>query len=360
MISNKNFDKERINKIAKTQNVSNEHLEKLACAFKVLETLVENEIDFIFKGGTSILLLLNKLNRLSIDIDVLCPKSKKEEIINKIKNIKSDFFSEINEQIRPPKPGVDKAHFQFNYESIIDEEVEESFVLLDIVFEDNIYSVVQIKNIENELFVFEEPFYKVNLPTVDELIGDKLVAFAPHTSGIKFTDYYKDERPKHIEIIKQLYDVSTLLDYSTDFELISKTYRKLITNSIPYYKNVNKVEDCLEDTILTCSNIIDYGEFGPKDEYKILMQGLNGFNAYVLGGSVSSEALIKMATKVYVLATKILFNNDIGSVEILDSTCFFGKYKQKIQLALQDKELYSELRKCAYMNAKKNPKFGSF
>lgn len=360
MISDKNFDKERINKLAKNHNVSNEHLEKLACAFKVLETLSENQIDFIFKGGTSILLLLNKLNRLSIDIDILCPKNKKEEIISRIKNIKSSFFSKIDEQKRPPKPGVDKAHFQFNYDSVIDEEVEESFVLLDVVFEDDVYSLVQIKDINNGLFDFEEPIFKVNLPTIDELIGDKLVAFAPHTSGIKFTDFYKDERPKHIEIIKQLYDISTLLDYSIDFESISKTYRNLIINSLPFYENVKRVEDCLEDTILTCSNIIAYGEFGSKEEYRILMQGLNGFNAYVLGENVSNEALVKMAVKVYILATKILFNNNIGLVEIPDSTCFFGKHKQQIQLALQDKELYKELRKCAYMNAKKNSKFGLF
>ena len=359
MISDKNFNKEIINKKSALSDVSNEHFEKLAYALKVLETLVENDIPFVFKGGTSLLLLINEMNRLSIDIDILCTKSEKKSIIEKLLSIKTDAFGEIYQQDRKPKPGIDKAHFVFPYSSRIEEKVEESFVLLDVIFEDNYYSITQKRPIYNDLFEFEDPQLSVLLPTIDDLIGDKLVAFAPHTCGIKFTDFFKDERPKHIEIIKQLFDISLLINHMSDVCAVSSTYRRIAQKLIPYTDNVNSVEECLEDTICTCSNIISYGEFGSKNEYNILLDGLKGFNEYVLGKKITNENLVKMSVKVYILATKILHNNAIGKKEIPDATSFFGKHRQQIQLALQDNELYREFRICAYKNALRASKFGT-
>lgn len=360
MISNSNFVKEKIYDKAKKNDVSNEHLEKLACALKLLETLVENDIPFVFKGGTSLLLLIDRLSRLSIDIDILCAKKDKKYVISKLSNIESNFFHDISEQARPNKPGIDKAHFIFPYDSVIDEEVEESYVLLDLVFDDNVYSKTLEKEIMCPLLEFEGTNYHVQLPTVNELIGDKLVAFAPHTCGIKFTDYYKGERPKHIEIIKQMFDISNLIDYMDNFDEVAATYNNIATHQIAYIDGVANVDECLKDTIKTCSNIISYGDFGPKDDYNLLLQGLNGFNAYVLGNKITNEHLVKIAVKIYNLASKILHKNKIGNIEIPDSTSFFGKRKGQIQLALQDRDLYSEFKRCAYKNALKDSKFGTF
>ena len=41
--------------------------------------------------------------------------------------------------------------------------------------------------------------------------GDKLTAFAPHTTGIKI------DAEKELEIIKQMFDCATLLREITDF-----------------------------------------------------------------------------------------------------------------------------------------------
>lgn len=45
--------------------------EKVVHAFNLLERLARENIDFIFKGGTSLMLLLNEFNRFSVDIDIL-------------------------------------------------------------------------------------------------------------------------------------------------------------------------------------------------------------------------------------------------------------------------------------------------
>lgn len=47
------------------------NLEKAVAALYLLECLSKANIDFIFKGGTSLLLLLGKIYRLSVDIDLI-------------------------------------------------------------------------------------------------------------------------------------------------------------------------------------------------------------------------------------------------------------------------------------------------
>jgi len=46
-------------------------LEKMIYALHLLERIKANGLDFVFKGGTSLVLLLEEYNRFSIDIDII-------------------------------------------------------------------------------------------------------------------------------------------------------------------------------------------------------------------------------------------------------------------------------------------------
>lgn len=46
-------------------------IEKVTKAFHLLEELAKTNLKFVFKGGTSLLLLLSQLHRFSIDIDII-------------------------------------------------------------------------------------------------------------------------------------------------------------------------------------------------------------------------------------------------------------------------------------------------
>lgn len=46
-------------------------LEKMIYALHLLELLQQNGLKFTFKGGTSLVLLLEEANRFSIDIDII-------------------------------------------------------------------------------------------------------------------------------------------------------------------------------------------------------------------------------------------------------------------------------------------------
>lgn len=49
-------------------------VEKVIRALLLLEGLVESGLDFVFKGGTSLMLKFGSTKRLSIDIDIIIPK----------------------------------------------------------------------------------------------------------------------------------------------------------------------------------------------------------------------------------------------------------------------------------------------
>lgn len=62
-------------KIAKDKKADPILVQKAIRAFLLLEGLSESNLKFVFKGGTALMLLLGSTRRLSIDIDILVPKS---------------------------------------------------------------------------------------------------------------------------------------------------------------------------------------------------------------------------------------------------------------------------------------------
>ncbi|MCD6132066.1 MAG: nucleotidyl transferase AbiEii/AbiGii toxin family protein [Candidatus Hydrothermae bacterium] len=72
MIKKSCFEEDWIRRVAKEQKYDPTLVEKVIYAFQLLGKLIEKGINLIFKGGTSIILLLGEeFKRLSIDIDVI-------------------------------------------------------------------------------------------------------------------------------------------------------------------------------------------------------------------------------------------------------------------------------------------------
>ena len=158
-------------------------LEKMIYALHLLEQLQQNGLKFTFKGGTSLVLLLEEGNRFSIDIDIISNTKKEELEVLLTKVIESSRFSgfELNEH-RSYKPGVPKAHYTFAYKSSI-KGAYTGTILLDILLEDSSYPEVADKEIKAK-WIETEDKTMVTVPTIDAITGDKLTAFAPNTIGI--------------------------------------------------------------------------------------------------------------------------------------------------------------------------------
>ena len=56
-------------------------LEKTIEALYLLENLVSEGLKFIFKGGTSLVLLLNDLKRFSVDVDIITRRKQRKSRI---------------------------------------------------------------------------------------------------------------------------------------------------------------------------------------------------------------------------------------------------------------------------------------
>ncbi len=115
-------------------------LERTIFAVGLLEALVKSGLDFVFKGGSSLLFILEKPLRLSTDIDILVdPKTDINSYILKASKIYP--FIRYEENIRKGVNNIEKRHFKFFYKSLADESKEVP-ILLDVLFEENHYSKI--------------------------------------------------------------------------------------------------------------------------------------------------------------------------------------------------------------------------
>ena len=159
-------------------------MEKVIYAFSLVEQLVQAGLNFTFKGGTSLLLILPEPKRFSIDVDILTTESRNsvESVLSDI--CKKQIFTRWElDAFRSYKAGIPKAHYQLTFFSQWDQR--ERVILLDILYEEHGYPAVIKVPIINEWIQTDGERITVAIPSVDSITGDKLTAFAPNTTGIR-------------------------------------------------------------------------------------------------------------------------------------------------------------------------------
>jgi len=282
--------------------------EKMVRSLGLVEQLVINDLQFVFKGGTSLILLVKKPQRFSIDIDINTEESN-EHLLNILNKICSkDFFKRFDENERENR-GLPKAHFKFYYDSAIDGR--ENYILLDVLFEKHSYPKVIKTPIKSFWIDTHDNIIKVNTPSIDSILGDKLTAFAPNTTGIKYgTD-------KSMEMIKQLFDIGRLFDHFNDIEVVATSFKKIAEKELRYRKLAKNSDDVLQDIIDT-SLIVSRFPGGTKSdspELIELMDGLKRFKGFPIDITYRADDAILSAAKAAYLAAKIM-NKDFTKTEI--------------------------------------------
>ncbi len=300
----KQKDHKRIDKII---------LEKMIYALHLLEQLKTNGLDFIFKGGTSLVLVLEAANRFSIDIDIICntERGKLEVILQKV--IESSGFESFElDEHRSYQPGIPKAHYKFFFES---NQQGSGTILLDVLIEDSIYPEQLEKPIKTK-WIETNGETTVTVPSIDSITGDKLTAFAPNTIGIP---YFKgiDKQPFSMEICKQLFDLSNLFEEIQDVEIVDKSFNAFAERELSYRKNDNpkhqiSPQDVLRDTIDTCLIIAKRGN-GTDDEkrkFVELQKGIRAFGTgFLMRGNFRLDDAIPAAARVAYLVAKLLMHD---------------------------------------------------
>lgn len=189
---NQTLDKLHIQKIVGSDEYKIDIFEKYVYSMLLLAQLdiLLSKKEYVFKGGTSLLVLFDSSLRFSIDVDI-CMKENEHDNLASLeesfkKNLRPPFTKvELDKDIRSHGGrNIKAAHFYFYY--IPKYKTQEQFVLLDIVFQNNSINSQPIK-IDSPYLIQNGDALFVNTITVDDLLGDKLTAFAPTTIGVKYT-----------------------------------------------------------------------------------------------------------------------------------------------------------------------------
>lgn len=287
--------------------------EKAIHALLLLEGLVKHQLPFVFKGGTALMLHFNSEKRLSIDIDILLPDREIgiEKTLQAI--VDEQIFTRFELQERRKQSNIEKAHYKLFYTPKRDVKEKEEFILLDILYEEVQYSsMMQLPIRSHFLPQLGEPLL-VEVPSIENLLGDKLTAFAPNTTGIP---YLKGDNSQSMEIIKQLYDIGTLFDKAEDFISVKETFKKFVATELAYRNfDKNDIDLVLGDIYQTALAICTRGLDGEAD-FEVLQDGINRITGYIFSESYHLEKAITHATKAAYLAT--LLKHDADVIERFD------------------------------------------
>ncbi len=276
-------------------------VEKTIRAFSLLEALARSGCPFLFKGGSSLMLHLNTSKRLSIDIDIICPPGTVIE--NYLDQYAEEYgFGKVELVERISRTDVPKQHAKFYYEVSYPGKGGQDKILLDVLFEETHYSRIVMLPIQSPLLITDEPAVMVSLPSHEDLLGDKLTAFAPHTTGIP---YFKGEKKCTMEIIKQMFDVASLFDLTDDLSVTRATFQKFAAIELEYrHLDSGDIRPVLDDIYQTALCVCMRGQQNPE-EFKLLQDGIGRIGNFVLGSRYTLDNAIVNAAKVAYLSQLI-------------------------------------------------------
>ena len=121
-------------------------IERTLFAFGLLEAIKSVDMPFVFKGETSLLVLLDQPRRLSTDIDIIVePGTDVDAYIEKAGTIFP--FVRVEENYRKGENDIEKRHFRFFFQS--PRSGNDISVLLDVVYESNPYLLIAERPIRN-------------------------------------------------------------------------------------------------------------------------------------------------------------------------------------------------------------------
>ncbi len=300
MLSKEIYTQEYISKLRERTGDDPLMIERTLFAFGLLEAIKSVDMPFVFKGGTSLMLLLDRPRRFSTDIDIVVEAGT--DIDSYIEKAKTIFpFFDKEEDVRKGKNNIEKRHFRFKYLS--PSSGKEVVVILDVLFEERQYPNTVFKPIKNDLLLTEGEDLIVEIPDMESILGDKLSAFAPHTTGIKFG------QDKELEIIKQLFDCAILFDAIKDIGIVRDSYNKVVHSEMSYRGLTCSTEEVLKDTIRGCLCIATRGDSNP-DDFRYYIDGIGRIRNHIINQMFNGEIAGAYTSRVLYLAASLLIGKD--------------------------------------------------
>ncbi len=221
-------------------------LEKAIFALTLLDLLARTDLEFVFKGGTALLLHLPRPNRLSIDIDIVCNAAPMdfETVLTRL--LGNSPFLRWDEQTRGERGLPGRRHYRFHYQSPT--QLQELHILLDVVTEPNVLLHITERPVNTSFLEIVEPIV-VKTPHLESLLADKLTAFAPGSIGVPLTAQFSQQ------VIKQLFDIAQLYDHARDLVILAEDNHNAFVAEARYRNFTGSHSDYLDDLILAAFQI---------------------------------------------------------------------------------------------------------
>lgn len=276
-------------------------IEKSIRAFSLLESLVLSGCPFVFKGGTALMLHMDSAKRLSIDIDIICPPGTNiEEFVQK--HAQEYGFGDVRLVERVTAHNIPKTHAKFFYQVTYVTNTETECILLDVLFEDIHYHDIEQLPIQSRFLKLVGEPIMVNVPGKSDILGDKLTAYAPNTTGIP---YFKGDKDCSMEIIKQLFDIASLFDVITDLRVVTETFQKFAAVELQY-RNLDpeNITQVLDDIFQTSLCICLRGQVEPAT-FKLLQTGTKRIQSFIHSEKYNIDSAITNASKAAYLSVLI-------------------------------------------------------
>ncbi len=291
-------------------------IEKVIRALVLLEALKSNKLDFIFKGGTSLMLMIQEPRRFSIDIDIFI-ENQKTAIEGVLENvIASTDFIKWEEQKRNSASTIEKRHFKIFYEPQARMKGDLNYILLDVVYATNPYVSLQETNVSHFLLLEDDDPVKVITPTLPAILGDKMTAYGPNTTGVPLT--------KPMEVLKQIYDIGSILDRLPTLEGVRENFIKVSKGELAYKGlDPENFQLIIDDIIGSSFNFCTYGRID-KPTFVTMQIGVGKLSSFIYGLKFrESQAQVAMSKAAYV--AKQIEQNTIY-IERFDKTVDMGDW----------------------------------
>ena len=146
----------------------------------------------------------------------------------------------------------------------------------------------------------------VTTPDFNNILGDKLTAFAPTTTGIP---YIKKDKEMGMEIIKQMYDVGCLFDEIDNVSMVKDVFNAFATVELKYRGNTHTISDVLDDTFYTALAICFRKDI-QNTNFAVLNNGITSIKSYIFSDSFHLDKAVTYASKAAYLTILIKYSKE--------------------------------------------------
>jgi hypothetical protein len=230
--------------------------EEAVHCLELVAEIVEAGLDFQFKGGNSLLLILPEPKRFSIDVDIATdePRERIEECLDRVVQ-RFGVFKRWEKRQHKTKPWLPIASYYLFFSPTVRPEPEAS-IMLDVQLRRSPYRTEKKKIVCGKLYESET---MAELPLPSSIIGDKLLTLGPNTLGIPVGKGKEAQRLKHV------FDVARLFGTNPPPAEVRESFYACLKHENEIQDRGRSVQEIVADTLDFCISVEQYDEM-PEDK----------------------------------------------------------------------------------------------